>query len=306
VAVSLDVSARTSVPADVRLRQALIAGANTGGGWGYYAGKASRLEPTCWAILALDARALPGAAVAPHREFLARCQQTSGWLVEDSRWPINIAFNALAAFTWLARPELATDAMRARLLTALTASKGIQAPQADTVRQDNQLQGWPWNDATFSWAEPTSWGLLALKKARRSGVIGPDAPARVAEAERLLIDRACTAGGWNFGNASVMHQNLRPYVPTTAIGLLAMQDRRAEPVVARGLTFLEEHWSDEISTPAMALSIACLRTYGRQVENIQSRLRDHVDRAESFGNLHGMALALFALSAGERSNAFQI
>ena len=304
VASASGVSAHGRVPADVRLRQALMAGANPGGGWGYYPGKASRLEPTCWAMLALGA--LPDEAAAPHREFLARCQQPSGWLVEDPRWPINIAFNALAAFTWLTRRSLATEPMRARLLAALTASKGIQTPQTDSVSQNNQLQGWPWIDATFSWVEPTCWGLLALKKARGLGAAGQDAASRVAEAERLLLDRACTPGGWNFGNANVLHQDLRPYVPTTALGLLAMQDRRTEPAVARSLAFLEAHWSDEVSAPALALSLACLRTYGRSVEDVSSRLRDHADRAQSFGNLHGIALALFALSASEPTNVFQI
>ena len=35
------------------LRTFLLAGRNADGGWGYYPGKASRLEPTCWALLAL-------------------------------------------------------------------------------------------------------------------------------------------------------------------------------------------------------------------------------------------------------------
>jgi hypothetical protein len=287
--------------AEAALREAMLAGANASGGWGYYPGKASRLEPTCWTELALGA-----AAPAPSRAFLVRCQQTTGWLAEDPRWPVNIAFNGLAAFTWLSRPELATDEARRRLLAALTSSKGVTAPPLDGSTQDNSLQGWSWIDAMFSWVEPTCWGLLALKKARRAGITDASAQARIDEAERLLINRACSTGGWNYGNATMMHQDLRPYVPTTALGLLALQDRRADPVVTRSVAFLENHWSDEISAPSIGLSLICLNVYGRPVNALAARLREHVEQARSFGNLHGMAIALFALTTTGQAHAFTI
>ena len=40
-------------PADGRFLDALRAGRNADGGWGYQAGHPSRLEPTAWAALAL-------------------------------------------------------------------------------------------------------------------------------------------------------------------------------------------------------------------------------------------------------------
>src|SRR5205807_4287502 len=86
----------------------LISAANSSGGWSYYPGKASRLEPTSWALLALGAA--PGmqpSAESRHRDFLGRCQRSDGWLAEDATWPINVGFNALAAFDWLIRPVLA-------------------------------------------------------------------------------------------------------------------------------------------------------------------------------------------------------
>src|SRR5439155_4953858 len=98
-----------------------------------------------------------------------------------------------------------------RLLDAIAAAKGMAVDIPDP-RQDNKLQGWPWMPDTFSWLEPTAWCLLALKKARA-------APARIAEAEKLIANRTCEPGGWNFGNASAVGQDLRPYVPTTALGL---------------------------------------------------------------------------------------
>ena len=290
-----------------RLRQALLSGRNADGGWGYYPGKASRLEPTCWALLALgsqnDAKPLRESAAS----WLVGCQRPQGWLVETSEWPVNIAFNSLAAFTLLHHRDLATDDVRRRLLSALLASKGIAAPASDTMRQDNSLQGWSWTDATFSWVEPTCWGLLAFKKARVAGLADANAQSRIAEAERLLIDRSCRPGGWNFGNSNVMAQDLRPYVPTTALGLLAMQDRREHEIVVRGLASLESLWREEISAMAIGLSLVSLNVYARPEEELRARLIGHAAGTLTFGNHQGIAQALFALSvSSQQPHAFRL
>jgi hypothetical protein len=299
------------------LADELSAAANSNGGWSYYPGKASRLEPTCWALLALGADGLADGKNV-HGAFLSGCQGANGWLVEDPRWPINIGFNALTALTWLNRPALAAENKVQHLLAALVGSKGVQTPQTPVYRQDNSLQGWAWIDATFSWVEPTAWGALALKKGRRAGLV-PDADsrARIAEAERLLVDRCCREGGWNFGNANVMGKDLFPHVPTTALALLALQDRREEDAVTRSVAFLESHWTDEVSMMALGLSIICLSVYGRPVDALESRLRAHVERhvqggvpganaTTLNGGLHGAAVALTALTIKDNVALFRI
>ena len=289
-----------------RLRQALVSGRNADGGWGYYPGKASRLEPTCWALLALGSGPDTKALREPAAAWLMGCQRPAGWLVEHTDLPVNIAFNSLTAFTLLHHRDLANDDVRRRLLTAVLGSKGVAAPASDTMRQDNSLQGWSWTDATFSWVEPTCWGLLALKKARASGFAETAARGRIDEAERLLIDRSCRTGGWNFGNSNVMAQDLRAYVPTTALGLLAMQDRRQESVVARAVAALETLWGEEISAAALALSLMSLDVYGRPGEQLVARLIEHTPGTLTFGNHHGIAQALFALSSSGQPHAFRI
>jgi hypothetical protein len=298
--------------ADVRqsaaLFSALSGAANPQGGWSYQPGRASRLEPTCWALLARSLQ--PGydvTADAFHRAFLDACRRSQGWLVEDASWPVNVAFNALVAFTWLNRRDLAAEETIRSLLASLAMSKGVQLPQTASYRQDNSLQGWAWLDATFSWAEPTAWGLLVLHKAIQAGMVS-EAPARarIAEAERLLFDRCCRDGGWNFGNANVMGQDLFPHVPTTAIALLALQGRHEESAVTRSLAFLEAHWADEPSALALGLTMICLRTYGRPVDEIEqqllSREQKRLERQSTANkdrephNLHAMAVALTALS----------
>lgn len=288
-------------PATVLL-DALSAGASAAGGWAYYAGKASRIEPTCWALLALDG---DRSAATPHRRFLLECQRANGWLVEDPAWPVNVGFNALTTFTWFAIPALATDAARERVLDALLTQKGVQAPPMEGSTQDNSLQGWSWVDTTFSWVEPTAWGVLALNAAVRAGVKSPAIDARISEAERLLLNRTCRDGGWNFGNASMLGQDLRPYVPITALVLLALQRRREDPAVQRSVAFLESHWPEEISATALGLSLIALAAFGRPIAAIEARLRQHAASAVAFGNFHGVAVSLLALSDAQRSHVFR-
>jgi hypothetical protein len=229
---------------------------------------------------------------------------------------VNVAFNALAAFTWLNRRDLATDDQRRLLLERLVTDKGVQIQQTPSNRQDNSLQGWSWLDGTFSWVEPTAWGMLALHKALQAGVVS-EAPvlARIAEAERLLIDRSCRDGGWNFGNANVMNQDLFPHLPTTAMALLALQPRRTEPVVARSLAYLESHWQEEPSTLALGLAAICLHAYARPSEAVieklaatVQRLEERVDsrRPQHPPNYHALAVGLAALSLTHDDTTFRI
>ncbi|MEO7193065.1 MAG: hypothetical protein ABI051_18610 [Vicinamibacterales bacterium] len=295
---------RTSGRPEDALRD-LLAVATAVAGIPYLAGKNARLEPSAWALLALSASSSPLSSARPTAEFLTAAQRPDGWLAEGGGWPVNVASNALVAFTWSVLPDLAPQPVRTRLLDALSASRGIQAPNEPHAGQDNMLQGWPWTDGTFSWVEPTAWGVLALKHARRRGWTAPGADARIDESERLLLNRTCRSGGWNFGNAVVMNQDLRAYIPTTALALLALQDRTAEPNVARSIEFLETHWPDELSSTATGLALLCLHALGRPVDTLVQGLRRHsVDAPPA--NFHGAAIALCALSASSRTNVFKL
>ncbi len=248
---------------------------------------------------------------------MAAIERSTGWLLESPEWPVNIAFNALTAFTLYDHPSPASDQIQLanRLLASVIASKGLTAPKTDGTPQDNSLQGWSWIDQTFSWVEPTCWALLALKKsgvarsadaARAAGINFDAARTRVSDGERLLADRACRAGGWNFGNAVVMDQDLRPYMPVTALGLLAMQDARGADVVNRALASLEAHWSDELSAVSLGLSRICLGVYDRRAEGVAAQLIAHTENALQFGNYHGIAVALCALAPPGGSHAFTL
>ena len=63
----------------------------------------------------------------------------------------------------------------------------------------------------------------------------------------MLLNRACWGGGWNYGNKNVYGRDLWPYVPTTALALIALQDRRCEPIVEQSLAQLQKDVQSERS-----------------------------------------------------------
>jgi hypothetical protein len=233
---------------------AIANGRNADGGWGYFPRKSSRIEPTAWVAFGHAPRA-HGA-----REWLAGRQASQGWLVDEPGLPVNYGFNGLALLALLSG-DAATPAA-SRLSEGVIGAKGLAVAQSPALRQDNSLQAWSWVQDTFSWVEPTAYCLLALKRARRLGVVQAAAIApRVNDAERMLADRACAGGGWNYGNARVFDKDLRPHGPTTALALLALQDRRDLPCVRAGLSFLTAQPDRERSGLALALTLICLRAF---------------------------------------------
>jgi hypothetical protein len=285
-----------------RLRDRLLQSAHPDGGWAYYAGKRPRIEPTSWAVLALSDTGV-SSDLAPHFRFLAACQRFDGVLLDIPNGPPNLASNAIAALA-LAHLSPSQGPPLPKLLEGLLTVKGVKVDVVDP-RQNNQLQGWPWLPGTFSWVEPTSWCVLALKKA--PAPVRPSATAaRIAEAEALLDNRACESGGWNFGNATALGQDLRAYVPTSALALLALQNLRT-PVVERSLAYLDRARVSEPSAMALSLTAICLRVFNRESADVDARLAAGVERIERLGNLHAIAMTLYALAADRHGvRAFRV
>ena len=286
------------------LTRTLRSARNADGGWAYFVGKSSRLEPTCWAILSL----LDSGAEFPLHELdasltlLSRWQQRDGLLSDTPGAPQNLAFNGLAALVIsLARERHPAAApglqqLEARLLDSIRTETGVQYRQVEGQRQDNRLRGWPWIDRTFSWLEPTAWCLLALKRSKRTPA-DPRVDSRIDEAERCVLDRCCLSGGWNFGTSNTLGKELHPYVPTTALGLLALQDRRETPEVIRSLRWLREHEASEPSATGLSMALVAARVFGQPGESLDARLQELVATTKGLGNLATTALALYALTS---------
>src|SRR5262249_985372 len=119
---------------------------------------------------------------------------------------------------------------------------------------------------------------------------------RIDEAERLLRDRACPDGGWNFGSGKVMGQGLYPFVPTTALGLIALQDLPNDPVVIRSASLLKRHRLAERSAMALSLTLIAFAIHGEDTSELRDALLVQWDRTEFLGNFHLTALALYSLT----------
>lgn len=293
-----------------QLRDVLAGSRNPDGGWGYYPAKRSRVEPTCWALLALIAEGRPEdrPLVEAGLALLSRWQAPVGLLAEHGL-PPNIAFNGLASLCLTAAASKGWgDERVARVaVRLLEAVVGVESTRVSNLfspaRQDSRLLGWPWTSDAFAWVEPTSLCLLALKRAKDEGV-GPRGKSRVREAELLLFDRQCVEGGWNYGNSEVFGQELRPYVPPTALALLALGDRAGHPAVGRGLDWLMGRWRSEPSGMAVGLTLLCFVAHRVPSEDLASALVQAYERTRFLDNLSVAALVRLALAS--RSNGHSV
>jgi squalene cyclase len=158
--------------------------------------------------------------------------------------------------------------------------------------------GWPWAMDTFSWVEPTSYALLALK------LNGETNHPRVKAGEEMLRSRVCADGGWNYGNANVMGADLPSFVPTTALAALALQNTGA----AGALRFLDAKIKTHPSVLSLALTILCFNAFGMPATELAALLarRQRTDGSWQ-GQVHLTALALLALEAsGGGRNVFRV
>ena len=275
------------------LQRQMLDARNSDGGWGYERGRKSRVEPTCWALLALRS------SVSESDSILAAWPSSSGALLEHRGGLPNWSFHALALATRLALGE-ASGADLQPLAAALVRARGLALKPSPVLRQDSSLQGWSWIDGTFSWGEPTAWGLLALKKCRARGIATKGAEPRIRDGEAILRDRVCATGGWNYGNSNVFGKDLPAYVPTTAIALLALQDYQDESFVRRSVDFLEEQAGNHPSTRALALTTLALRRHGRSTAAVEGALRAWLTKNPAPDVLSlGMALCALEKSADD-------
>jgi len=280
---AIDTRQLDAVQAISVLRERVTSTRNADGGWGYHAGKTSRLEPTCWSLLALG---------DVSSDALRQWPSTGGLLLERREGEPNFGFHGLALLTLLDR-RIEHQAGNAALVAGIQRVKGIAITNRGTARQNSQIQAWPWIDHTFSWVEPTAYCLLALKQVERSGK-SVDA-SRIADAEAMMFDRCGVQGGWNYGNSNMLGQELASYVPTTALGLLALQDRSSHDAVRRSLDYLEREALSERSSLALSLAMIALRVFKRPVDAISAALVQQIPTTLTLGNLHAAALALYAL-----------
>ena len=146
----------------------------------------------------------------------------------EAAWP-----TSLAVFAWHQSPEHRENQARAADFLMSTSGRHWPRTADSPSAHDTNIKGWPWIADTHSWAEPTALAMMALK------IAGFGGHQRVQEATRLLLDRQLPQGGWNYGNAFVFDQELRPMPLSTGIVLNALKDQTSLATIQRSLTYLQ-------------------------------------------------------------------
>lgn len=249
----------------------LAATQNADGGWGYFPGKQSWFEPTSYAMLALHGRLDSQDALTRAWKLLRSWQLPDGSSrpngeIRDGTWvtahAITLACtrgiydaNVRGAVDWLLRVVGAEHTLAMRALSYFHLLK---------TKLDVSHPGWPWRPGNASWIEPTAHSLVALKKVS-SQYPSPELNRRVAEGEDLVLSRRCSDGGWNSGNPNIYNFDLPSYPETTALALLALQERGADELSVP-LAVARRYRKETKSSLARAWLTIALRLHGDELE----------------------------------------
>ena len=287
---------------------------NTDGGWGAVSRKQSNTESTALGLLAL--RSLEHSRENPTlkkaEQWLIKRQNADGcWSygagARAPSWSTALAVIALSdsgveperlirAGNWILAQEGSKPGILAKLILAFSLQK-------KAIHLNDDLIGWSWTPDSFSWVEPTSYYLLALKKIK-SRLSAKTFKERVDQAELMIYDRMCEGGGWNYGNTAVYGDPLWPYPDITALALIALQDRREQnqnQVSLRGLSKMAENTDSGL---ALGWSSICLSLYGQDNPELRKRLDQRFSRTKFLGETKPIALSI--LGAGDGSRLFRV
>lgn len=286
----------------------LLGAQNEDGGWGAVKGKRSNTESTSFALMALkslEKQVFNRQTTAGLKWLLQHQKEDGSWYLNDaskqSSWTTPIAVLALLSFRdetqqalkaakWILTQEGRKPGWVASLLVRLSIIKKM-------TELDPFLSGWSWTAEAFSWVEPTSYSLMALKKLRRS-LAETNCEERIRQGEMLVYDRMCENGGWNYGNSRVLGETLWPYPDVTAVALIALQDRAPTPANQTSLRALERMMREAPSGTSLGWGILCLTLYNRDLEEWKKMLMNSFEKTRFLGETRALALGLLAFGSG--------
>jgi hypothetical protein len=202
----------------------------------------------------------------------------------------------LAAARWLLEQEGSKPGILAEIILWATGKSGVNKLNKDLI-------GWSWVPNSFSWVEPTSYALIAIKKLR-ARLAGTNVDERIRQADAMIYDRVCNGGGWNYGNSRVLDYALWPYPDITAVALIAMQDHAREQANQESLQVLSKIARETDSGLALCWAAICLNVYAQDNSGFQGQIEKRFAATAFLGESKSLALAVIALNG--KTNPFRI
>jgi Prenyltransferase and squalene oxidase repeat len=286
----------------------LLDAQNEDGGWSSFRGKRSNTESTSFALMALksfESKPFDRQTTAGLKWLLQRQKDDGSWSFNDaakqSSWTTPIAALALMSFQnqrqyalmaakWILTQEGRKPGWVASLLVRLSLVQKV-------TELNPYLSGWSWKPGAFSWVEPTSYSLMALKKLKGS-LAETNCEERIRQGEMLIYDRMCENGGWNYGNSKVLGEALWPYPDVTAVALIALQDRPKSEANQKSLRALDAMMREAASGMALSWGILCLTLYNQDIQEWKKILLRNFEKTRFLGETKALALSLLALGNG--------
>ena len=164
---------------------------------------------------------------------------------------------------------------------------------SNAVALNPDLKGWAWVPRTFSWVEPTSYALVALKQVR-THVAAKNLEERIQQGEMMIYDRMCSGGGWNYGNSKVFGDALWPYPDVTAVALIALQDHQLNQANRESVSALRKMMQETDSGLALCWGTICLSIYGDETSGWKRQIEKRFQTTGFLGETKTLALALIA------------
>jgi hypothetical protein len=286
------------------------------GWWPYIAGHGESVEATAWCAIATRKNA--ELARASIERLIATQGADGGWSTAPetgvSDWSTAAALLAIG----ILHRELKDGALTPRVNSAFERGfKRLSGLRTDIITDVTRVgliimqgpdfdypRGWPWEPDTYHWVEPTSYAILAVQS-------GPFAGQKrfanmVAQAHQYLLEKTCTAGGWNFGSPQTLGTDWPPLPSPTAMALIAMQNVR-HAKVDKALSYLKELTGPTIdSTIADSLSMLARDIHGEDVSKEAPALVERfTKRAGLSENLCALASATIACNLSTDGNPFR-
>lgn len=284
---------------------------NPDGGWGYFPRKQSALEPTAYAMMALQ-QAWGNDEVLRKALYFVKVSQTG-----EGGWPINTAdtetavwVSPLVGLALLTVAGFGSNCQRAFafvLRTFGTMPKTWLLHLSEWLGYGNpanvntNLGGWAWNSGTATWVEPTCYALLFLKRLRGK-IHDKKVEGTITEAEAMVYNRMCKNGGWNYGNAQVLGEELRPYPLTTSLALIALQEHSSRTENQKSLAYLKHAILTEKSALSLCVACLCLDIYSQEWQSVSKQLDDLYEETQFMQSVKTTALALLVPQAREGRN----